>query len=228
MQSVVVWSDRRFIIVYSILCVIAAGFLLVESSPWGYVLQILPSIPLLWFWIERTGNKLWLFTLSWIFFALADVSAIYAESFSSLPTSIIATLGLIAMIVGFIDWKDGNLKRRGYLALIVFGYGLGYFHLIYENIPTELFVIIAVYAVLDFFSFVVIAGVRLNNNYAYMLCLFAISTYMVTDAIYAYHFFVEPIGIGESVMSALRFLSQALFVFGIIEEHKTSSLFKVQ
>lgn len=203
----------------------SAGCLIAfPNTPNAYLAGVLPDVILLYFWFQQKGWEFRLFSISLILFMLTDASAYLSSSYSSPLTAIFAILSLFFLILGFLVWKEGYTKRRGYLALIAVAYGLGYYLLILDTIPDELKVPIGIYASLDAIIFVVVAGLRLKNNYSYVLCLFGVSLFILADAIFAYHFFIEPFEMGEPLISVLHNITHVLFIFGILEEYKTDNV----
>lgn len=164
-----------------------------------------------------------LFSIAWISYVITDASSILNHSFSSISTSIISIIAIIFTIAGFTTWRSGYIKRRAYIGLIAVAYGAGYFQLIHDAIPNELLAPIAIYAILDAVIFIVVAGLNLRNSFSYMLCLFGVSVFIVSDALYAYHFFVETMQFGEPIMAILHNLSKLLFILGILLENRTSA-----
>ncbi len=218
------WSDRSFYIAYAASVIITFTCMVEFEPAIGYTSQLLPHAVLLTFWFYKGGAQYKFFSLAWIGYTLTDFVSIIENSYSAISTSLIAIASISFLTLGFHIWRTGYTKKRAYLALIAVGYGAGYFMLIHETIPRSLLIPIVVYATLDALLFVVVAGMRLRNNFSYIICLFGVFIYIVGDGLYAYHFFVEKLSIGEPMMGLLHFASQALFIIGILEESKTKDL----
>lgn len=218
-------SDRIFYIAYPIAVIIAVVSMIEFDSPLGYSAQLIPHAVLLYYWFFHHGfTKHRLFSIAWIGFMLADFAAIIAGTFSAKSTYILALLGISFLSAAFFTWRSGYARRRGFLALFAVAYGLGYFIQFEENIQSELYIPLGIYAMLDAALFIVIAGMRLKNNFSYAICLFGLMLYMISDGLHAFHFFVDQVSFGEPMMGLLRFASLALFVIGIIEEDRTKVL----
>lgn len=217
-------ADRIFYITYSLSVILTFVSMIELPSTLGYTAQLLPHAVLLYYWFYRHGPKNPLFSTAWIGYTLTDFASILENSYSSFYTAILALLSISFLSVAFYNWRSGYIQRRGYLALIAVGYGAGYFLMIEDNIPSELFIPIGIYALMDAALFIVVAGMRLKSNFSYSLCLFGLFIYIISDGLYAYHFFVEKLSIGEPMMGLLHFASHALFVIAIIEEDRTKVL----
>lgn len=187
----------------------------------GYASHALPHLVLLVFWFNRVGRDYKLFSVALIGYAITDLLTLHTETYSSIQTSVGAIISLSFLIWAFFKWRSGYAKRRAYVGLIVVIYGIGYFLLIEETIPQELLIPIGIYVALDAMLFVVVSGMKLRNNFSYILCIIAVFIHLVSDGIYAYHFFVEPLIIGEPIMGLMHSLSQGLFVIGILSENQT-------
>lgn len=187
----------------------------------GYFTLPIPQAILLYYWFQRDGWNYRLFSLAWIGYMITDASSIVDKSASSPLTASLAIVSISLLIVGFTLWREGYARKRAYLGLIAVAYGAGYFSLIEDSIPSNLYAAIAIYAVLDAVIFIIVAGMRLRNNYSYMLALFGVSIFVLADGLYAYHFFVEPFEFGESYITLLHNICRLLLVLAISSENAT-------
>lgn len=214
-------SEQKFIWIFTLLSIASFITLMEAPSPLGYYTLPVPGLLLLYFWFQNQGWMYRLFSIAWIGYVITDASYVIHHSFSSILSSLLSILTIIFTIAGFLTWRNGYIKKRAYIGLIAVAYGAGYFQLIHDAIPKELLAPIAVYAVFDAVIFIVVAGLNLKNSFSYMLCLFGVSTFLISDALYAFHFFVEPLEYGEPIMSILHNLSRLLFILGILQENKS-------
>lgn len=213
-------SDKQFIYGFGAATLFTFLWMFLASEPLAYIGQLIPHILVLIYWFQNDGWKYKFLSFAWIGYTLVDISSILTQSLSSLENSIIALFSILMLIIGFFFWRDGYARRRAYLAFIAVAYGAGYFFLVQEAIPGDIFVPIAIYAVMDAVIFVVIAGMQLKNAYSYIMCLFGVFIYVTADGLYAYHYFVESLDLGEPIMSTLHALSQGMFIVGIVNENK--------
>lgn len=214
-------SERFYIILYSVASIISFIWMVEESTPLSYLSQLAPHIILLWYWFKNNGQKYVLFSLAFIFYTLTDLASAIVNTYSSVTTTGLAIVSVLLLSVAFYRWRSGYTRRRMYLALITVAYGMGYFLLIQDDIPTKLFIPIAIYATFDAIIFIVIAGMQLKNNFGYIMSLAGAFLYLLADGLYAFHFFVEELMIGEPLMGLLHFATQGLFVACIRIEDET-------
>ncbi|NVK28316.1 MAG: hypothetical protein HWE14_09745 [Flavobacteriia bacterium] len=212
------------IALYTVAALIAFFVFVEVEGIAGYAAHALPHLVLLTYWLRAVGSNYKLFSLALIGYAITDMITLYTNTYSSLPTSIAAIFSLTFLIWAFFSWRSGYAKRRAYVGLIVVAYGIGYFLLIEDTIPQDLLIPIAIYVTLDALLFVVVSGMKLRNSFSYVLCIIAVFIHLVSDGIYAYHFFVEELIIGEPIMGLMHSLSQGLFVIGILSENNTPEL----
>lgn len=213
-------SERYFLVLFGIMTAVSFGMLIFYPGEWAYAAGGLPHLVLLFYWFQEDGWNYRIFSMAWILYFITDVSATINSTYSSVLTSIFAIASIITLTTGFVLWRNGYARKRAYLALFAVAYGAGYFQLIRGSIPDELIPYIGIYAIFDAVIFIVIAGMKLRNNYSYILCLFGVSIFILSDGLYAYHFFVEPLDLGEPIMGVLHNVCRALFVLGILEEDK--------
>ncbi len=215
-------SESRFIYSYGVITVLNFIWLYFGDSSIQYAFQVVPNLLLLYYWIKNDGLSHKLMSAAWIAFTLTDLTSAFLPMLD-IVNGILVTSSLLLLILAFYTWRTGYTKRRMYLALIAVAYGIGYFMLIKDLIPEDLKISIAVYASLDAIIFVVIAGMQLKSIYSYVLCLFGVFLYVVTDGLFAYHYLVEELVMGDAIIGTLHALCLGLFVLGVVAENKTSS-----